>query len=136
MRKFWIHIEMVYQLYSLTSSWFSLLSSLFFLCHDVSHTNQGNYYIAFVILSKVLEDYVPKIHILILILIINYFYLGLLIVCFLLSLGDWPQGSKWGYTLALIGFGFVTAYMTVAAFLLAYKGIESVLRRRRDAQSN
>jgi hypothetical protein len=63
-----------------------------------SHTNQGNYYPAFVILSKTLEDYVRKIHIHILIL--NYFYLGLLIMCFLLSL-------------AFIGFDFITIYMTV-----------------------
>jgi chitin synthase len=110
--------------YNLIFSWFALVSSLFFLCHDVSHANQGNYYIAFIILSKALEGYVPQISILNLIL--NYFYLGLLIMCFLLSLGNRPQGSKWGYTLAFVGFGFVTIYMTVAAFLLAYKGIQSV----------
>jgi len=109
---------MVYQLYNLIFSCFSpLVSSLFFLCHDVSHANQSNYYIAFVILSKALEDYIPKIHIFNLIL--NHFYLGLLIMCFLLSLGDRPQGSKQGYTLAFIGFGFITIYMTVAVFLLA-----------------
>lgn len=47
-------------------------------------------------------------------------------MCFLLSLGNRPQGAKWGYTLAFIGFAFVTIYMTVAAFLLAYKAIQSV----------
>ena len=45
---------------------------------------------------------------------------------FFLLLDNWPQGSKWGYTLAFIGFGFITIYMTVAAFLLAHKGIQSV----------
>lgn len=72
---------------------------------------QGNYYIAFVILSNSLESYVPSLHIPNLIL--SYFYLGLLIMCFLLALGNRPQGSKWGYTLAFIGFGFITIYMTV-----------------------
>ncbi|KAG2361949.1 glycosyltransferase family 2 protein [Suillus spraguei] len=108
LRKFWIHIEMIYQLYNLIFAWFAL----------------GNYYIAFTILSQALEAYIPQIHILYLIL--NYFYLGLLIMCFLLSLGNRPQGSKWGYTLAFIGFGLVTIYMTVSALLLAYKAIESV----------
>ncbi|KAG2068213.1 glycosyltransferase family 2 protein [Suillus decipiens] len=108
LRKFWIHIEMIYQLYNLIFAWFAL----------------GNYYIAFTILSQALEAYVPQIHILYIIL--NYFYLGLLIMCFLLSLGNRPQGSKWGYTLAFIGFGLVTIYMTVSALLLAYKAIESV----------
>ncbi|KAI6159686.1 glycosyltransferase family 2 protein [Pisolithus thermaeus] len=107
-RKFWIHVEMLYQLYNLIFAWFAL----------------GNYYIAFIILSDALESYVPKLHILNLIL--NYFYLGLLIMCFLLSLGNRPQGSKWGYTLAFVGFGFVTIYMTFSAIYLAVKGIEEV----------
>ncbi|KAG2047518.1 glycosyltransferase family 2 protein [Suillus hirtellus] len=108
MRKFWIHIEMFYQLYSFIFAWFAL----------------SHYYIAFIILSQALEFYVPRIHILYLIL--NYFYLGLLIMCFFLSLGNRPQGSKRGYTLAFIGFGIITIYMTVSASLLAYKAIESV----------
>ena len=53
-------------------------------------TNQANNHPAFVILSKTLEDYVPKIHILILIL--NYCYRGLLIMYFLLSLRNRYQG--------------------------------------------
>ena len=62
--------------------------------------------------SKTLEDYVPKIHI----HILNYFYLRLLIMCSLLSLGSRHQRATWSYTLAFIGFGFITIYMTVAAF--------------------
>jgi chitin synthase len=108
LRKFWIHIEMFYQLYNLIFSWFAL----------------GNYYIAFVILTSALEGYVSSLHYLNLVL--NYFYLGLLITCFLLSLGNRPQGAKWAYTLAFIGFGLITIYMTVSAFVLAYKAVESV----------
>jgi len=47
-------------------------------------------------------------------IILNYFYLGLLITCFILALGNRPQGSKWGYTAALIGFAIITVYMTVS----------------------
>lgn len=70
-------------------------------------------------------------------------------MCFIFSLGNRPQGSKWGYTLAFIGFGLITIYMTVRekkkepwlwpgtitdfffnkkviAFLLAFKGIENI----------
>lgn len=46
--------------------------------------------------------------------ILNYFYLGLLVMCFLLSLGNRPQGSKVGYTIAFVGFGIITIYMTVS----------------------
>ncbi|KAF7982169.1 hypothetical protein HWV62_29939 [Athelia sp. TMB] len=113
MRKFWIHVELVYQVFNLIFSWFAL----------------GNYYISFTILSLALEDPsfgLKNIHIVNVIL--EYMYLGLLIMCFILSLGNRPQGAKWGYTLAFIGFALITVYMTVAAFLLAFKGIENVAK--------
>lgn len=112
MRKFWIHIEMFYQSFNLLFSWFAL----------------ANYYIAFTILSDAMEDQsfgiTNSIHIVNVIL--GYFYLGLLILCFLLALGNRPQGSKWGYTGAMIGFAFITVYMTFAAFFLAFKGVQNI----------
>lgn len=112
MRKFWIHVEMVYQLFNLIFSWFAL----------------ANYYIAFSILSSALTILVTGNAIGIVTRIINYFYLGLLIACFILSLGNRPQGSKWGYTIAIVGFGVITMYMTAVAFVLAFKGIENVAK--------
>lgn len=47
--------------------------------------------------------------------ILNYIYLGLLVMCYLLALGNRPQGSKWGYTCAFLGFAVITVYMTVRA---------------------
>ncbi|THU77602.1 glycosyltransferase family 2 protein [Dendrothele bispora CBS 962.96] len=113
MRKFWIHVEMLYQTFNLIFSWFGL----------------ANYYIAFVILADAMED--PSFNIKginILNIILNYLYLGLLVMCFLLSLGNRPQGSKWAFTTAIIGFGVITIYMTVAAFLLAFKGIDNLVK--------
>ncbi|KAJ7747757.1 glycosyltransferase family 2 protein [Mycena metata] len=107
-RKFWIHVEIFYQFFNLVFAWFAL----------------ANYYIAFTILTHALED--PNFHlngIHYVNIVLEYFYLGLLIMCFILSLGNRPQGSKWGYTLAFIGFGIITIYMTTAAFLLAFKGV-------------
>ena len=43
----------------------------------------------------------------------KYSYVGLLLTCFILSLGNRPQGSNKGYTLAFIGFAIFTVYMTV-----------------------
>ncbi|KAJ6622335.1 hypothetical protein B0H10DRAFT_2214468 [Mycena sp. CBHHK59/15] len=34
------------------------------------------------------------------------------------------RGSKWGYTPAFLGFATITMYMTISAFLLAYKDIQ------------
>ena len=76
---------------------------------------QGNYYISFIIISEAMED--PSFHlgnvVHIFNIILNYLYLGLLIMCFLLSLGNRPQGAKWFYTMAFIGFALITVYMTV-----------------------
>ncbi|KAH9919163.1 glycosyltransferase family 2 protein [Epithele typhae] len=111
MRKFWIHVELVYQIFNLFFSWFSL----------------GNYFIAFTILSEALEDpsfNLKGIHVANIIL--EYFYLGLLILCYILALGNRPQGAKWLYTFAFIGFGIITIYMTIAAFFLAFKGIDNI----------
>jgi chitin synthase len=52
-------------------------------------------------------------------------------ICFILALGNRPQGSKLGYTLAIVGFAFITIYMTLAAGLLAYKGIEKMINKHK-----
>lgn len=76
---------------------------------------QGNYYISFTILSESMED--PSFNlgkgIHVLNTILEYFYVGLLLMCFLLALGNRPQGSKWFYTVAFLGFAVITIYMTV-----------------------
>jgi|ERR1700722_6455770 len=55
--------------------------------------------------------------------ILSYFYLGLVIMCFILALGNRPQGSKWGYTGAFIGFALITIYMTVRTISLPSSSI-------------
>lgn len=112
MRKFWIHVELVYQTFNLIFSWFAL----------------ANYYISFTILSISMEDpsfNLKGIHVANVIL--EYMYIGLLILCFLLALGNRPQGAKWPFTFAFIGFAIITVYMTFAAFFLAAKGIENIV---------
>ncbi|CAE7124619.1 unnamed protein product [Rhizoctonia solani] len=108
-RKAWIHVELFYQTFNLLFSWFSL----------------GNYYIAFVILTQSMEGLGPGA-IKTLNIILNYFYLGMLVMCYLLSLGNRPQGSKLGYTMSFIGFALITIYMTFAAFFLAVKSIQAI----------
>ncbi|KZT12244.1 glycosyltransferase family 2 protein [Laetiporus sulphureus 93-53] len=113
LRKFWIHVEFIYQTFNLFFSWFAL----------------GNFYIFFVILTSSLETYfgnpIKYVN-----MVLNYFYLGLLIMCYLLSLGNRPQGSKWGYTLAFVGFALITVYMTVAAFFLVYEEVKALAKEK------
>ena len=46
--------------------------------------------------------------------VLHYTYLGLLIMCFLLSMGNKPQGSKKSYLFAMVMFAIITAYMIVS----------------------
>ena len=85
MGKFWIHVELVYQVYNLIFSWFALVHpspSLSFpspLTHGIFGI-EGNFYITFITRSDSIEDplfkLVPVVHIVNVIL--EYFYLGLL----------------------------------------------------------
>ncbi|KAH7915695.1 glycosyltransferase family 2 protein [Hygrophoropsis aurantiaca] len=107
-RKFWIHVEMAYQLYNLIFAWFAL----------------GNYYIAFVVLSTSLEflsSGIRSVNV-----ILNYVYIGLIIMSFLLSLGNKPQASVWAYTITVIGFAVLMVYMTAASTIVAMKGLKDV----------
>ncbi|CAE6466429.1 unnamed protein product [Rhizoctonia solani] len=115
-RKAWIHVELFYQTFNLLFSWFSL----------------GNYYIAFVILTQSMGSLGPGV-LKVLNTILNYFYLGMLVMCYLLALGNRPQGSKLGYTMSFIGFAFITIYMTFAAFFLAVKSVQDISRDKQGA---
>jgi hypothetical protein len=82
-----------------------------------------------IIISSALEDpsfNLKGIHITNIIL--NHCYLGVLIMCFILALGNRPQGSKWPYTFAIVGFVFITIYMTVSALVLAFKGHDQFVK--------
>jgi len=76
---------------------------------------QGNFFISFFVLTNALED--PAIiggkGIEVLNTILKYSYVGLLLTCFILALGNRPQGSNRTYTLAFIGYAIFTLYMSV-----------------------
>nr|ODN74974.1 chitin synthase [Cryptococcus depauperatus CBS 7841] len=107
-RKFFLHIELVYREFYMIFAWFAL----------------GNFYIAFFVLTQSLNSigsawkYVN--------IPLHYIYAGLVLWCFLLSLGNRPAGSKIGYTMSMVGFALITVYMLFAAIYLAIRGIEDV----------
>lgn len=113
-RKFFLHIEMIYQAITLFFSFFSL----------------SNFFIAFWILTRAVSEQVhglkvPNI-------ILTYIYLAVLLFCFLLSLGNRPAGNKWAYTGAMVIFAILTAYMTAAAIALA---ILSIIKLKQEHKS-
>ncbi|KZV76332.1 glycosyltransferase family 2 protein [Peniophora sp. CONT] len=112
-RKFWLHIELLYQTFNLIFSWFAM----------------GNFFISFFILTNALEDssIIGGRPIKVINTILQYAYVGLLLTCFMLSMGNRPQGAKWGYTLAFVGFAVLTGYMTFSTVYLAVKSIQGIV---------
>ncbi|WFD42203.1 chitin synthase [Malassezia psittaci] len=107
-RKFFLHLEMLYQTVQLLYSWFSL----------------ANYYIAFCILTDAVFDshHWAKIPI----IVCQYIYVIFLLFCYLLSMGNRPAGNRIGYLLSMIVFALLmmilmacTAYLMYASVALA-----------------
>ncbi|MBW0462815.1 hypothetical protein O181_002530 [Austropuccinia psidii MF-1] len=87
----------------------------------------ANYYIFFVLLSSSLED--PSLKMPKAVSIINtflrYLYTGTLIGCFVVSMGNRPQGAKWKYITAMVIFGLLALYMGVACIFIIIKAFKA-----------
>lgn len=59
--------------------------------------------------------------------IFNYIYLLLLIIQFILALGNRPQGSKLAYTASFIGFAALMIYMIFATLWITVVGVQSAV---------
>ena len=59
--------------------------------------------------------------------IFNYFYILLLIIQFILALGNRPQGSKWAYTGSMIFFAVLMLYMIFATIWITVVGVQSAI---------
>lgn len=108
-RKTTLMIESVYSLVNLLFAWFSL----------------GNFYIFFRILSQSLES--PEFNLKgvdVWNSIVQYVYLGTTIGCFILALGNRPQGSAKKYLLAACIYAALTLYMMIAAVFCLVKAIK------------
>lgn len=108
MRKLWLHFELFYQTYNMLFAWFSL----------------GNWYIIMYILTTSMEDasfglkgihYFNRV--------VQYYYVALLLCCFILALGNRPQGSHGFYLIIIISFALIMVYMLVAAGVITYYSI-------------
>lgn len=115
-RKTVLHVEMIYQFIQLLFSWFSL----------------ANYYLSFNILAESMTDVVHWLHIPS--VICEYVYLAFLIYCFLLSMGNRPQGNRNGYLLAMIVFALLMMYMMVIVVYLAYVSVKKEVNTNNGIQ--
>ncbi|KAF9923799.1 Chitin synthase, class 1 [Linnemannia zychae] len=115
-RKLLFHLQLIYNILSIFFSWFAI----------------ANIYLTFYILANSLtfpenapfgRSDIFKI----VFTILKYFYEFLIIIVFVLSMGNRPTGSKLLYTAAMVFFAFLMAYMTFCATWLTYLGISNAL---------
>ncbi|KAI8344545.1 chitin synthase 1 [Chlamydoabsidia padenii] len=123
-RKLAFMIEDLYQLVNLFFSWFAL----------------GNYYLVFYIMStaiydpglskKPFSDAIGQIiHI-----VLNYIYLFLLVVQFVLALGNRPQGFKTAYTIIMVCLSLIMGYLLFCTGWITYVSITTVVEQWHDAE--
>ena len=135
-RMFFFHFQMFYNIATLVLSWFSLssfwltTSVIMNLVGEPDSSNQNDAFPFGNTVTPILNT------------VLQYLYLGFLLLQFILALGNRPKGSKWTYILsmsvfALIQFYIVTLsmYLVVEAFsgrdladLVTNKGSEAFLK--------
>jgi len=115
-RKVMFSIEFVYLIYNMLFSWFNL--ACFFLPF---------YFLGKTIVDASLDPFHGAgIYIFYVLL---YLYAALVIVMFIASMGNRPQGSKWIYFFAFVFFAFIMIYTFFAAIFLTVRGISDAMSK-------
>ncbi|KAG0228774.1 Chitin synthase, class 1 [Mortierella sp. GBA43] len=115
-RKLLFHLQLLYNIVSIIFSWFAIANIyLTFYILAYSLTNPTN--------SPGGRSDIFKI----VFIILKYVYEFLIIIVFVLSMGNRPTGSKALYTAAMVFFAFLMVYMTFCSAWLTYLGISSAL---------
>ncbi|KAI8636718.1 chitin synthase 2 [Parasitella parasitica] len=115
-RKLAFIFENLYTAYNMLFSWFAL----------------GNFYLTFFILTNALasDGLDPKpfsanianiVH-----TVLNYIYVMLLIIQFIMALGNRPQGSRIAYTFCMGFFALLMVYMMFATIWITVVGIQAI----------
>lgn len=112
-RKFFLHIQFVYQFISLIVSWFSI----------------GSYFLVFRILTTSLAssdlNFAPGN---ILSVVFLWLYLASIVTTFVLSFGNKPKGTEKFYIVIVLFFAILMAYMIFAAIFMAVHSIRTIYK--------
>ncbi|KAF9103772.1 Chitin synthase, class 1 [Mortierella sp. AM989] len=121
-RKLFFHVEFFYSFVSLVFSWFALANfyltfyiignAMVFMKNDdgsVQSSPFGENDVGFWVFT-----------------VTRYVYILLIIVQFIMSMGNRPQGSNWAYKSSMGFFGLLMAYMLFGAVYMTITGIKKV----------
>ncbi|KAJ5297229.1 uncharacterized protein N7443_008122 [Penicillium atrosanguineum] len=114
-RMFFLHIQMLYNIFNTILTWFSLASywlTTTVIIDLVGTPSESNKESAFPF-GKTATPIVNTI--------IKYVYLGFLLLQFILALGNRPKGSKFSYLASFIAFGIIQVYIVVDSLYLVIR---------------
>ncbi|KAI9881468.1 MAG: Chitin synthase, class 2 [Pleopsidium flavum] len=115
LRMFFFHIQMLYNVFSVFLSWFSLAA--FWLTTSVIMDLVGtpspeNGQTAFPFGANV----TPVLN-----TVLKYIYLAFVLLQFILALGNRPKGSRWTYITSFVAFGVIQLYLIVLSMYLVVR---------------
>ncbi|KAG2202877.1 hypothetical protein INT46_007557 [Mucor plumbeus] len=112
LRKLVFMFNDLYQLYNLVFSWFAI----------------GNFYLVFYIMTTSIirvpnppysENIGTIVH-----TVLNYIYVLLLILQFIIAMGNRPQGLKWAYTSIIVFFALLMGYVMFCTIWITVRGVQ------------
>jgi chitin synthase len=114
-RKFMFLIEFIYQTINMLFAWFAI----------------GNFFLVFRLLTASLGTPGPLGTAgTILGVVFEFIYLGTLLYCFILSMGNRPQGSKKSYLMMVIFWSILMIWLTFASIFLTVRSIETEVEQK------
>ena len=115
MRKFMLLIEFMYQTVNMLFAWFAI----------------GNFFLVFRLLTASLGTPGPLGQAgTILGVVFEFVYLGTLLYCFILSMGNRPQGSKKSYMAMVVFWSVLMVWLTFASVFITVKSIQAELAEK------
>lgn len=114
-RMFFLHIQMLYNIFNTILTWFSLASywlTTTVIIDLVGTPSDSNNHTAF----PFGERATPIVN-----TIVKYIYLGFLLLQFILALGNRPKGSKFSYLASFVAFGIIQLYIVVDSLYLVIR---------------
>ena len=118
-RMFFFHLQLLYNLVSLVLTWFSLSAywlTTVVIMDIVGTPDESNNHRAFPFGNKV----TPIVN-----TVVEYVYLALLMLQFILALGNRPKGSKFAYTVSFCVFALIQAYVITLSLYLVSRAFTS-----------
>ncbi|KAJ9637968.1 Chitin synthase, class 2 [Knufia peltigerae] len=114
-RKFMFLIEFTYQTINMLFAWFAI----------------GNFFLVFRLLTASLGSPGPLGNAgTILGVVFEFIYLGTLLYCFILSMGNRPTGSKKSYLMMVIFWSLLMCWLTFASIFLTVKSIQNEVQQK------